>query len=65
MLRVFNRWGEIMFEQKEFPANNALDGWNGIYKGKKALPDVYIYQVEIYCENGEVRRFDGNVALIL
>jgi hypothetical protein len=53
-----------MFEQKEFPANNALYGWNGIYKGKKALPDVYIYQVEIYCENGEVMRFDGNVALI-
>jgi len=63
-LRVFNRWGEVMFEQKEFPANNALYGWNGIYKGKKALPDVYIYQVEIYCENGEIMRFDGNVALI-
>lgn len=64
-LRVFNRWGEVVFEQRDFPSNNPAYGWNGTYKGRKASADVYVYQVEIYCENGEIIRFEGNVALIL
>jgi hypothetical protein len=28
------------------------------------VPDVYVYQVEVFCENSEVIRFEGNVALI-
>ncbi|HEY0750066.1 MAG TPA: gliding motility-associated C-terminal domain-containing protein, partial [Chitinophagaceae bacterium] len=63
-LRIFNRWGEVVFEQRDFPVNNSSYGWNGLYKGKKQ-PDVYIYQVEVFCENGEIVRYEGNVALIL
>jgi len=63
-LRVFNRWGELVFEKKDFPLNDAASGWNGVFKGNKPHPDVYIYQVEVFCDNGEVIRLDGNVALI-
>lgn len=63
-LRVFNRWGQVVFEQNNFPVNNSAFGWNGTYKGVKAQADVYIYQVEIFCENSEVLRFEGNIALI-
>jgi gliding motility-associated-like protein len=63
-LRIFNRWGEIVFEKRDFPVNDPSVGWDGKYKGNKALPDVYVYQVEIFCENGEIVRFSGNVALI-
>ncbi|MBL7739607.1 MAG: PKD domain-containing protein, partial [Chitinophagaceae bacterium] len=31
-LRIFNRWGEIVFERHDFPVNNALSGWDGTYK---------------------------------
>jgi len=63
-LRIFNRWGEVIFEKHDFPANDPSSGWDGTYKGKAANNDVYIYQLEIYCQNGELIRFDGNVALI-
>jgi gliding motility-associated-like protein len=63
-LRIFNRWGEIVFEQQQFPVNNAAYGWNGSYKGSKPVPDVYVYQVEVFCENNQIIRFEGNVALI-
>jgi gliding motility-associated-like protein len=63
-LRVFNRWGEVVFEQNNFPVNDPNYGWNGKFKGNKPFPDVYIYQVEVWCENSEVIRFEGNVALI-
>jgi gliding motility-associated-like protein len=64
-LRIFNRWGEVVFEKREFQANDPSSGWNGIYKGKKPVPDVYVYQVEIYCNNDQLIQFAGNVALIL
>jgi gliding motility-associated-like protein len=63
-MRVFNRWGEVVFEQRDFPSNSQLYGWDGKYRGKTAQPGVYVYQVEVYCENGEVIHFEGNLSLI-
>jgi len=63
-LLVFNRWGEVVFEKREFPVNDAFSGWDGNYKGKKAKPDVYVYQIEIICSNGELIKYSGNIALI-
>lgn len=64
-MRVFNRWGEVMFENRNFPANDALAGWDGKYKGNRVQPDVYVYQIEIQCDNGELIKLSGNIALIL
>ena len=63
-MRVFNRWGELVFEKREFPVNNAAYGWDGTYKGKKGQPDVYVYQLEIICNNGELIKYAGNIALV-
>ena len=63
-LRIFNRWGEMVFERKDFPANDPSMGWDGTYKGKKADLDVYVYIVEWVCENSTVVPSRGNVALI-
>jgi gliding motility-associated-like protein len=65
VLRVFNRWGEIVFEKRDFPVNNPAYGWNGTFKGKKPQAEVYVYQVEVFCDNGEIIKLDGNIALIL
>jgi gliding motility-associated-like protein len=63
-IRVFNRWGQIVFEQKDFPVNDPSVGWDGKFKGNRPQPDVYVYQIEVFCENSEIIRIDGNVALI-
>ncbi len=65
VLRIFNRWGEVVFERKDFPVNDPTAGWNGTFKGKKPLADVYVYQAEVYCENGEIIILNGNISLIL
>jgi gliding motility-associated-like protein len=64
-LRIFNRWGEVVYEKYNVPVNNAAAGWDGTYKGKKPIADVYIYQAEVFCENSQVIRLNGNIALIL
>ncbi len=63
-MRIFNRWGELVFERKDFLANEAGAGWNGTVKGKPADQDVYVYIIEIICENATVIPYRGNVALI-
>lgn len=62
--KVFNRWGEVMYEKYGFQANNPADGWNGTYKGQKLTPDVFVYVFEIVCDNNSTLVYKGNVALI-
>ncbi|MDB5202566.1 MAG: hypothetical protein JWQ27_1975 [Ferruginibacter sp.] len=63
-VKIFNRWGEVVFQKNNFSANDAAAGWDGLYKGQKLLPDVFIYVMEILCDNNTVLTYKGNVALI-
>jgi hypothetical protein len=63
-IKIFSRWGEIIFEKENFNPNDASKAWDGTYKGKKLNPDVYVYMVEVVCDNNEKLLFKGNVAII-
>lgn len=63
-MRIFNRWGEMVYQRTNFAANDASAGWNGRYKGVSANPDVYTYIIEVICDNSEVIPFKGNITLI-
>ena len=63
-LRVFNRWGEVVFERLNFNANDAAAGWDGTFKGARLSPDVYIYSCEVVCINNEVIPFKGDITLL-
>ncbi len=56
-LRVFNRWGQKVFEASE----NTV--WDGTYKGEPAQSDVYIYHAVIDV-NGDLIEETGEVTLI-
>src|SRR6185295_1307432 len=61
---IFDRWGEVVFEKKDFPPNDPASGWTGTFKGKKASADVYIYLMEIQCENSTIIPAKGNITLL-
>ncbi len=63
-MRIFNRWGELLFEQKNFAVNDPNAGWDGSYKGQKLTPDVYVYMIDVLCENTEVISVKGNITLL-
>ena len=63
-LRIFNRWGEVVFDKSSFNANDAASGWDGTAKGKKLGADVFVYMIDIICDNNTVLTYKGNVALI-
>lgn len=59
LFRVFDRWGEMIFESTSL--NN---GWDGTWKGKLVDPDTYDYYLEATCTGGEQTIHKGNVTLI-
>ena len=63
-LRIFNRWGVLVFAKTNFTANNAADGWDGKYNGNDQPSDVYVYVCDVLCDNGTVLSYKGNVTLI-
>lgn len=62
--RVYNRWGELVFEKQNFKANDVSAGWNGTFRGQKLNPDVFVYVFEIICDNNETIIYKGDIALI-
>lgn len=63
-MKIFNRWGEQLFLRNDFQPNNNGGGWDGTYKGKPLNPDVYIYVIEILCDNNSTLLYKGNIALL-
>ncbi|MDX1447243.1 gliding motility-associated C-terminal domain-containing protein, partial [Lishizhenia sp.] len=57
--KVFDRWGELVFE-----SNDITRGWDGTFQGKLLDPDTYDYYLEAYCIDGSQEIIKGNITLI-
>ena len=63
-LSIYDRWGEKIFHQENFPANDPTQGWEGKFNNEYCIPGVYVYVLEIEWNNGDVQKFFGDVTLI-
>ncbi|MEO8403681.1 MAG: PKD domain-containing protein [Chitinophagaceae bacterium] len=63
-MTIFNRWGQIVFDRRNFAINDPSLGWNGTFNGQKASADVYIYIIEVLCDNNTTIPIKGNVTLL-
>ena len=59
-MKIFNRWGEIVFESKD-----KYKGWDGKYKGKMQSNGVFVYILEYKDANSpEKITLKGTITLI-
>ena len=63
-LRIFNRWGAVVFSKLNLSVNEPGAGWDGRYNGQPLTPDVFVYEAEIICDNNQIFPVKGNVTLI-
>lgn len=63
-LQIFNRWGALVFELKDFPPNAEPLGWDGTFKGELAGSGVYIYQVKVNFVDGFEILYRGDVTIV-
>jgi gliding motility-associated-like protein len=62
--RVYDRWGELVFERTGININDEQNGWDGTYKGAALSPDVYVYVIEVICQTGEQLNLKGDITII-
>lgn len=64
VFRIFDRWGEIVYEDRNFKANDQSRGWDGRFRGKNCDPAVYVWYVEAAFLDGYIENVSGNTTLI-
>lgn len=64
LFRIYNRWGELIFERRNIAFNDALAGWDGRFQGQELGPDVFVWFLEVECESGEQLLLKGDISLI-
>jgi gliding motility-associated-like protein len=62
--RIYNRWGEVVFERAAFGLNDKTYGWDGTFKGEKLPPDVFVYVIEALCDDGKIMTIKGDVTIV-
>ncbi len=62
--KVFDRWGEMVFQLKDFPFNDDSQGWDGTFRGKPCDPGVYVWVLEVEYVDGVREVYKGNTTLI-
>jgi len=61
LFRIINRWGVIVYEGKNLPANQ---GWDGTYKGAPQPMDGYVYEIQAIDYFGKSHTKQGSFTLI-
>ncbi len=63
-LKVFSRWGNLVYDGKNMAMNDDTHGWDGTFKEKKVQAGVYAWVAELVFLNGERQVFEGDVILM-
>lgn len=58
-MRIFDRWGKFIFESTDITI-----GWDGTYKGEKAMSDVFTCVFDVESMRGVKKRKIGRVTLL-
>lgn len=63
-MRVYDRWGAILFEAVELQPGSNVQGWDGTKNGVNLIPGVYAYVMELRFRGDFRQVVGGNVALL-
>ncbi|MEO0006423.1 MAG: hypothetical protein RJA20_619 [Bacteroidota bacterium] len=62
--RVYDRWGEMVYEAANFAFNDENTGWDGSFRGQPMNPGVFIWVLEAEFADGYTEIFRGNTTLV-
>ena len=64
MLRIFDRWGALVFEAYDFELADPDFAWDGTLRGEPLNPAVFVYVTEIEFIDGVTEIFKGDVTIV-
>ena len=63
-LRIYDRWGSLVFDQQSFAPNDASKGWDGLAGGQLAAPGVYFWQTMVEYVGGAQELKKGDLTVV-
>lgn len=63
-LKVFSRWGDLVFEQADFPSSDLAYGWDGRYKGQVLDESLFVWWSEVEYIDGVSSILKGEVTVV-
>ncbi len=63
-LQIFDRWGSLIFANKDFRPNDPSSGWSGDVRGKPVNPAVFVWWAEVELVDGRSLLVKGDVTVL-
>ena len=63
-LLVFDRWGNLVFERRNFQPNDETLGWDGRFKGERVVAGSYVYVATVRFLDGVLGQYEGDVVIL-
>ncbi|MCS7037144.1 MAG: gliding motility-associated C-terminal domain-containing protein [Saprospiraceae bacterium] len=63
LLRIYDRWGSLVFEARDIPLNDPYLGWDGRFRGKPVDGVFTFYALVRFVDEQQVQ-YDGSVTVV-
>ncbi len=60
---IYDRWGTMIYEAKDFAPNSPSVFWDGTFRGSNVAKSVYLYRLQTVLKNGEIQNSSGEVTV--
>jgi subtilisin-like proprotein convertase family protein len=62
--QIYDRWGNLVFEDKNFAPSEYANAWDGRYKNKPVNPGVYVYALKFTLKDGRSIWQHGDITVL-
>ena len=64
-LRIYDRWGNVVYSEVNLTPNDENMGWDGTWNGEEMMPGVYVFYTEVtHDDGGFEEEIIGDITLI-
>lgn len=63
-LRIYDRWGNLMFSRESFPPNDPTLGWDGHFNGCPVVPGVFVWTAEVLFSDDSQKSYKGDLTVV-
>jgi hypothetical protein len=63
-LTIYDRWGNVVFNQEDVLPGDYSSGWDGTLNGQPVVPGVYVWKAALLLEDGSIIHRTGDVTII-
>ncbi|HLF63667.1 MAG TPA: gliding motility-associated C-terminal domain-containing protein, partial [Saprospiraceae bacterium] len=64
VIRIFDRWGALIYEGFQIPLNDPQLGWDGTFKGQYVNPGVFTYYADVHFLDNQTLTYSGTITVV-